>query len=60
MRPLGLSIACIVIVMGTAFAGHEFKWKEVSLLAVGSAIACVWIFVHGLGLSMPVWPAFLE
>jgi hypothetical protein len=60
MRPMGLAVSTVVLVMGAAFAGHEFKWKEVTILAIGAAIAVVWIFVHGLGLSMPVWPAFLE
>jgi len=53
-------IATIVLIVGSAYAGHEFKLKEASLLAVGLAIVVVWAFVHGLGLSMNVWPEFLE
>jgi hypothetical protein len=60
LRPLGLVVATIVLVVGSAFAGHEFKLKEQGILAVGLAIFVVWVFVHGLGLSMNVWPAFLE
>jgi hypothetical protein len=60
LRPLGLVAATLVLVIGSAYAGHEFKLKESSILAVGLAIAVVWIFVHGLGLSMNVWPYFLE
>jgi putative tricarboxylic transport membrane protein len=60
LRPLGLVVATIVLVIGSAYAGHEFKLKEQSILAVGLAIFVVWTFVHGLGLSMNVWPGFLE
>jgi len=60
LRPAGLVIATIVLIVGSAYASHEFKLKEASMLAVGLAIVVVWAFVHGLGLSMNVWPEFLE
>lgn len=60
LRPAGLAIATIVLVVGSAYGGHEFKLKEASILAIVLAIAVVWVFVHGLGLSMNVWPEFLE
>ena len=60
LRPAGLAIATVVLVIGSAYGGHEFKLKESSILAVALAIAVVWVFVHGLGLSMNVWPEFLE
>ena len=60
IRPAGLAIATIVLVVGSAYASHEFKLKEASILAVGLAIVVVWAFVHGLGLSFNVWPEFLE
>lgn len=60
LRPMGLVVATLVLCIGSAYAGHEFKLKEQTILAVGLAIFVVWTFVHGLGLSMNVWPAFLE
>ena len=60
LRPAGLAIATIVLIVGSGWAGHEFKWKEALILGVGAAIVVVWVFVHGLGLSMNVWPEFLE
>jgi hypothetical protein len=60
LRPLGLVVATIVLCLGSAYAGHEFKLKEQAILAVGLSIFVVWTFVHGLGLSMNVWPGFLE
>jgi hypothetical protein len=56
VRPAGLAVATVVLIMGSAFAGHEFKWKEATMLAVGLALFAVWVFVKGLGLSMNIWP----
>ena len=56
MRPFGFAAATVVLVIGSAFAGHEFNLKESIILAVLAAIASVWVFVYGLGLSMNVWP----
>jgi hypothetical protein len=56
VRPAGLALATVVLIVGAAFAGHEFKWKEVAILAVGAAIFAVWVFVKGLGLSFNIWP----
>jgi hypothetical protein len=60
LRPMGLVVAAAVMIFGASWAGHEFKWKEVTFLYIGLAIFVVWVFVHGLGLSMNVWPGFLE
>jgi hypothetical protein len=60
LRPAGLVVATIVLIVGSAWAGHEFKLKEAAILAAILAIAVVWIFVRGLGLSMNIWPEFLE
>ena len=60
LRPAGLAIATIVLIIGSSWASHEFKWKESIILGVGAAIVVVWVFVHGLGLSMNIWPEFLE
>ncbi|MCC6472246.1 MAG: tripartite tricarboxylate transporter TctB family protein [Burkholderiales bacterium] len=56
IRPAGFAFAVFVLIMGTAWAGHEFKLKEALMLAVGCSIFSVWVFVHALGLSMNVWP----
>lgn len=56
VRPLGLTAATIILVMGAAFAGHEFKFKEAAMLAGFMALFAVWAFVKGLGLSMNIWP----
>ena len=60
LKPLGLVAATILLVVVSAWGGHEFKWKEVTILSVALAVFSVLAFVRGLGLPMNVWPGLLE
>jgi hypothetical protein len=60
LKPLGLVVATGLVVFGSAWGGHEFKTKEVTILFVMLAVFSVFAFVRGLGLPMNIWPAFLE
>ncbi|HUG24083.1 tripartite tricarboxylate transporter TctB family protein [Piscinibacter sp.] len=56
---LGMVLALPILVVTSALAGDEFHWGEAlgnaAVLTVGS-----WaIFIYGLGLVIPLWPAFL-
>jgi putative tricarboxylic transport membrane protein len=59
MKPAGLVIATAALVFISAFGGHEFKWREVTILYVILIIFSVLVFVKGLTLPFPLWPAFL-
>jgi hypothetical protein len=59
MKPLGLVVATAFLVFISAFAGHEFKWREVAILYVILIVFSVLVFVKGLTLPFPLWPAFL-
>ena len=59
MKPLGLVLATAVLVFVSAFGGHEFRWKEVTILFVVLIIFSVLVFVKGLTLPFPLWPAVL-
>jgi hypothetical protein len=59
MKPLGLVVSTAFLVFISAFAGHEFKWREVALLYVILIVFSVLVFVKGLTLPFPLWPAFL-
>jgi NhaP-type Na+/H+ or K+/H+ antiporter len=59
MKPLGVVLATVALVFIAAFGGHEFKWKEVLVLTVVLIIFSVLVFVKGLTLPFPLWPAFL-
>jgi putative tricarboxylic transport membrane protein len=60
MKPLGLVLATAVLVFVSAFGGHEFKWKEVAVLTVILIVFSVLVFVKGLTLPFPLWPAVFE
>jgi Tripartite tricarboxylate transporter TctB family len=57
--PLGLVLAIVALVFVGAFGGHEFRWKEVSILAAALVAFSVLVFVEGLTLPFPVCPAFV-
>jgi hypothetical protein len=57
---LGLVISLPLLVIGSALAGDEFRWREAILNAVILTVASYGIFVMGLKLTIPVWPAFLN
>ena len=59
MKPLGLVLATSALVYVCALGGHEFRWKEVTILNVVLIIFSVLVFVKGLTLPFPLWPAFL-
>jgi len=60
LKPLGLVAATILLVAVSAWGGHEFKWKEVTILSVALAFFSVLSFVKGLGLPMNIWPSIWE
>jgi hypothetical protein len=60
MKPLGLILATLLLVFVSAFAGHEFKWKEVVILYVILIVFSLLVFVKGLTLPFPICPAFME
>jgi hypothetical protein len=56
MKPLGLVLATAVLVFVAALGGHEFKWKEVTILYIVLIVFSVLVFVKGLTLPFPLWP----
>ncbi len=55
----GLMVAIygLTFIVGMAMAGSKFKTSFI--LATGLAIISYFIFIRGIGLHMPVWPAFI-
>lgn len=60
MKPTGLIIATALLVFISALGGHEFKWREVTLLYVVLIIFSILVFVKGLTLPFPICPAFMD
>lgn len=57
--PLGLVGALIVLVFVSSMASHEFGWKGALLNALLLLAISAGAFVYGLGLQLPMWPAFM-
>ncbi len=60
LKYVGLMIATALLVIISAAGGHEFKWKEVLLLSAVLIAFSVLVFVKGLTLPFPIWPAFVQ
>lgn len=60
MKPLGLVLSTVLLVFISAYAGHEFKWREVAILYVVLIVFSILVFVKGLTLPFPICPEFME
>jgi len=60
MKPLGLVGATAALVFVSAYGGHEFKWKEATILFAILFLFSWLVFVKGLTLPFPIWPAAFE
>lgn len=56
---LGLVVALPVLVILSGFAGDEFHIGEALINAVVLTVGSWLIFIKGLGLTLPLWPAFM-
>ncbi|MEO5732338.1 MAG: tripartite tricarboxylate transporter TctB family protein [Rubrivivax sp.] len=57
---LGMVIALPLLVIVSALAGDEFHWKDALVNAAVLTIGSWAIFVWGLNLVIPLWPAFVR
>ena len=58
MEYAGFVPALMVLIVGSAAAGSEFKLTEVLMLAVGLTAFAVGLFIYGLGLPYPLFTAW--
>jgi hypothetical protein len=56
---LGLVVALPVLVIVSAMAGDEFHFGEAIANAAVLTAGSWFIFVYGLNLTIPLWPAFM-
>jgi hypothetical protein len=56
---LGMVIMVPLLVLVASLAGDEFKLKGALITAAVLTVGCWVVFVKGLSLSIPLWPAFL-
>ena len=60
LRPAGLFIALFVLIGVSGFGSHEFKLRDILLLSVGLSLLVYGVFIYGLSMTIPVWPAFMR
>ena len=53
----GLVITVPILIVVVSLAGEEFKWLGVAINCVVLTVFSWLVFVKGLGLTIPVWPA---
>jgi len=58
LRPLGLPVSAILLVVLCSRASHEFRWKEALLNAAVLIFIVLVVFVYFLEFQVPVWPSF--
>jgi hypothetical protein len=59
LEPFGLALTVPVLIFISSFAGDEFHWKGVLVNAIVLTFFSWLVFVAGLKLTIPLWPAFV-
>jgi hypothetical protein len=59
LRPLGLLLSTLFMIMVSSAASHEFRLKESLLNAGALAFIVLMVFVYFLEFQVPVWPSIL-
>ena len=55
----GVVVSTIFLIVAASAASHEFRWRESLIAGVALAALAVGVFVIGLKLQLPIWPAFI-
>ena len=59
LAPLGMAVALPLLIAVSSLASGEFHWKEVLINSFVLTVGSWAIFIKGLSLTLPVWPAFV-
>lgn len=59
LRPLGLLLSTVILILVSSMASHEFRLKESILNAFALLFLVLVIFVYFLSFQIPLWPSFL-
>ena len=57
---VGLIVGSLLLVFIASMAREGFNWKEALIVGLILGIAAVAVFVYGLGVPLPIWPAFIS
>ena len=56
LKPVGMLIAGLVLVVGASLGSEEFRLKRTLILGVALTVFCAFVFVGGLKLPIPLCP----
>lgn len=56
---LGLACTLPVLIVLSALAGSEFRWRDVLVTSVVLTVGSWALFIVGLKLTIPLWPVFI-
>ena len=59
VQPVGIAISTVILIVGASAASPEFRPREAIISGVLLATLAVGVFVIGLKLQLPIWPAFI-
>jgi putative tricarboxylic transport membrane protein len=59
LRPFGLLLSTVLLVVMVSKASHEFRWRETLVNAAALVVIVLVVFVYFLKFQIPVWPAFI-
>ena len=54
VRGLGLAIALPLLIIISAYGSTRFRWRPTLVMAAGLTIFCVFVFLKGLGIPLPI------
>jgi len=54
VRGLGLAIALPLLIIVSAYGSTRFRWRPTLVMAAGLTIFCVFVFLKGLGIPLPI------
>jgi putative tricarboxylic transport membrane protein len=57
---LGIAISTVLLIVAASAASHEFRLKESIIAGLLLSGLAVGVFVVGLSVQLPIWPAFLR
>ena len=60
LQPMGLVASLAVLIIVSSTASHEFTWKGALASTVVLIAFSVGVFIEGISLQIPLWPAFLQ
>lgn len=54
---LGMILTTPILIVAVSFAGQQFKWTGVLIASAVLTVFCWLVFIKGLALTIPLWPA---